>query len=428
MSPAGAPRVGELDVLRGFALFGILVVNALLVAGPYTVFGGGPGAPAPDRVAAWLVTALVTGKFYVLFSFLFGYGFVLQARSARRAGAAFAPRHLRRTAGLFLLGAAHAVLLYPGDILTTYAVLALVLYGLSGLSARAALRLAAALLLLLSALLLGYGLLTVALTEPVTATAYAPRVAGRVAAYRGDVGSVLGTHLRDLPAAIGTDLLYAPAMLAAFLGGLAAAKSRLAERRGRDRAWLRRTALRWLPPGLAGGAIAACCASGPLDGRWFLVGQAVTVLTAPALTTSYACGLLLLFLRVGNVVPAAAGALAAAGRMALSHYLTQSLVLAWVFSGYGAALHDRVGTVAVLTGCVLLYAAQLALGARLSARVRYGPAEQVLRAVTLGRRQGSSRGRVTTPAWTAAPPAAPTPPADPEHRAAPAEDGVRRAP
>ncbi|MFJ4534669.1 DUF418 domain-containing protein [Streptomyces tibetensis] len=425
MSPPRARRIDELDVLRGFALSGILVVNALLMAGPYTVFGGGPGSSGADRVAAWAVTALVTAKFYVLFSFLFGYSFALQARSARRAGAAFAPRHLRRTAGLFVLGAAHAVLLYPGDVLTTYAVLALVLYGLRGLGVRALLRVAAALLLLLAALLLGYGLLTVALTEPVTAASYAPGDAARAAAYRGETSSVLGTHLRDLPAALGTDLLYAPAMLAAFLGGLAAAKSRLAERRGRDRAWLRRTALRLLPPGLGGGAVAACCASGPLDGRWFLVGQAVTVLTAPALATSYACGLLLLLTgRTGTRRPAVAGVLAAAGRMALTHYLTQSLVLACVFSGYGPGLYDRAGTVTVLIGCVLLYAVQLALGARLSTRTRYGPAEWVLRAVTSARRPEGRPRTVTRPAWTAARPASRS---DPRRSAEPG-DGVRPAP
>ncbi|MFI2910091.1 DUF418 domain-containing protein [Streptomyces sp. PDY-4] len=426
--PGRSRRVGELDVLRGFALFGILVVNARLMGDPYTALGGGPGASVPDRVAAWTVTALFTAKFYVLFSFLFGYSFVLQERSARRAGAAFAPRHLRRTAGLFVLGAGHAVLLHPGDILTTYAVLALVLYGLRGLSVRAALRVAAALLLVLSALLLGYGLLTVALTEPVTAAGYAPRAATQIAALRGDAGSVLGAHLRDLPAAVGADLLYAPAMLAAFLAGSAAARSRLVERRGRDREWLRRTALRCLPPGLAGGVAAACCASGPLDSRWFLVGQAVTVLTAPALTASYACGLLLLLPRCEDRLPAVA--LAAAGRMALSHYLTQSLVLAWVFTGYGLGLYDRAGPATVLAGCVLLYAAQLALAAALSTRVRYGPAELVLRTVTLGRRPGPTGREVTAPASTAAPPeppggrAVPALPPPPS----PAADGVRRAP
>lgn len=378
----GAGRVRELDVLRGFALFGILLVNAQLMAGPWTSFGGGPGASVLDRTAAWAVTATTT--VYQLFSFVFGYSFALQADAARRSGAPFATHHLRRAAGLFALGLAHAVLLFPGDILMTYAVLALVLYGLRGLSPRAALRLAVCLVAVLAALLLGYGLLTVALTDPVTPAEYAPEAARLTAAYGGGAASVIGAHLRELPSALGANLMYAPDMLAAFLAGLAAAGTRLLERRGQDPVWLRRTLLRWLPAGLAGGVVTACCANGPLDSRWFLVGHAVSLLTAPALTASYACGLLLLT----GARPAAARVLAASGRMALTHYLTQSLVLAWVFTGYGLGLHDRVGTAAVLAGCVLLYAVQLACGYRLMNRTRYGPAEVVLRTVTLGRPPG----------------------------------------
>ncbi|MFF3415096.1 DUF418 domain-containing protein [Streptomyces sp. NPDC002698] len=375
-------RVHEIDALRGFALFGILLVNAQLMAGPYTAFGGGPDASAVDRASAWAVTATTT--VYQLFSFLFGYSFVLQRRAAREAGAAFPTQHLRRTAGLFGLGLAHAVLLYPGDILMTYAALALVLYGLRDLAPRTAVRVAVCLVAGLAVLLLGYGLLTVALTEPVTPARYAPEAAHTVAAYRGGFPSVIGAHLRELPASLGANLMYTPDMLAAFLAGLAAAGTGLVERRGRDRVWLRRTAVRWLPVGLAGGTVTACCANGPLDSRWFLVGHAVSLLTAPALTVSYACGVLLL---AGAMRPAA-GVLAASGRMALSHYLAQSLVLACVFTGYGFGLYDRVGTAVVLAGCVVLYGLQLALGARLMNRVRYGPAELVLRTVTLARCPG----------------------------------------
>ncbi|MER6108459.1 DUF418 domain-containing protein [Streptomyces hirsutus] len=390
MSAGGPPtgdgrRLWELDVLRGFALLGILLVNAELMAGPDTVSGGGPGAPAPDRIAAWLVSALVATKFYLLFSFLFGYGFALQMRSARHAGADFAPRHLRRVLGLFGIGIAHAVLLYPGDILTTYAVLALVLYGLRGLAPRTALRLAAGLVAGLGALLLGYGLLIVALTDPAAVGEHAPRAADAVAAHRGGPAQVPAEHLRELPSAFATALLYAPNKLAAFLVGLAAAKTSLARRHGRDRAWLRRVVVRWLPVGLAGGVLSACCTDGPLDDRWFMVGKAVAVLTGPALAAAYACGLLLL---LDVMRPAATGFLAAAGRMALTHYLTQSLVLAWVFTGYGLGLYDRVGSAAVLLGCLVLYAVQLALGARLAARTRYGPAEWLLRTITLARRPG----------------------------------------
>lgn len=381
MTPGG--RVRELDVLRGFALFGILLVNAQLMAGPYTGFGGGPDASAADRSFAWLVSALVTAKFVLMFSFLFGYGFALQERSAERAGVAFAPRHLRRVIGLSVIGLAHAVLLYPGDILMLYGVLALVLYGLRGLSPRAAVRLAAFLVLALTAVLLAYGALTVGYGAPLTAREYAPYAADTVAAYRGGAGSVPAEHVRELPSAFGTALLHAPGKLAAFLAGLAAARMRLVERRGRDGRWLRRVVGRWLPVGLAGGVVSACCCAGPLDSRWFPVGQAVAVLTGPALAASYACGLLLV-LYTANRRPAAARVLAAAGRMALTHYLSQSLVLAFVFTGYGLGLYDRLGTTVVLLGCVVLYAAQLAVGARLMARARYGPAELLLRAVTRG--------------------------------------------
>ncbi|MFJ6570693.1 DUF418 domain-containing protein [Streptomyces sp. NPDC091292] len=377
-------RVHEIDVLRGFSLLGILFVNALMMAGPYLALGGGPQASGADRVAAWLTTALVSAKFYPLFAFLFGYSFVLQMRSAERAGAAFAPRHLRRVAGLFGIGLAHAVLLYPGDILTAYAALALVLYGLRGLTPRTAVRLAVGLVAVLSLLLLGHGLLTVATTLPMTPEQYAPLVADTIAARRGGVLSVVGAHLHDLPATLEANLLYAPQMLAAFLAGLAAAKSGLLERRARDRRWLRRTLVRWLPLGLAGSVATAVCANGPLDSRWFLTGHAIAVLTGPALTASYVCGLLLLLHPRGR----AAAVLAAAGRMALTHYLTQSLVLALVFTGYGLGLYDRVGAAAVLAGCVVLYGVQLAVGARLMARTRYGPAELVLRTLTSGRRPG----------------------------------------
>ncbi|MEW1647177.1 DUF418 domain-containing protein [Streptomyces sp. NPDC091219] len=378
----GPGRVQDVDVLRGFALFGILLVNAQLMAGPYTALGGGPDASGADRAAAWAVTATTT--LYQLFSFLFGYSFVLQERSGQPGGGS-AGRHLRRTAGLFGLGALHAVLLYSGDILMTYAVLGLVLYGLRGLGPRAALRIAVCLVAGLAVLLLGYGLLTVALTQPVTPARYAAEVAPSVTAYRGGFLSVVGARLGELPATMGANVLYAPDMLAAFLAGLAAARTGLVERRGRDRTWLKRVVVRWLPVGLAGGVVTACCADGPLDSRWFLVGHAVSLLTAPALTASYACGLLLL---LGRVRPAAARVLAASGRMALTQYLSQSLVLALVFTGYGLGLYDRVGTAAVLAGCLLLYGGQLALGVWLMGRVRYGPAELVLRTVTLGRRPG----------------------------------------
>ncbi|MBO8196684.1 DUF418 domain-containing protein [Streptomyces oryzae] len=374
--PVSAPRIRDVDALRGFALLGILLVNVQVMADPY--MGQGPYHSVGERVAAWLVTALVSSKFYLLFAFLFGYSFTLQARSAERDEAGFAGRQLRRLLCLFVLGVAHAVLLFPGDILMTYAVLGLVLFAARGLAPRRAMCGAVGLVVALAVLLLGSGLLALSTTDTP-----APEAAIVTAAHGGDPVSVVHANLRQWHELLAGDVLYAPHILAAFLVGLAAGKRRLLAEFGRYRAQTKRLVTYGLPLGLAGALCSALCRNGPLDARWYDIGAAVGVVTAPALTAAYGCGLLLLLRtrhgrRIGTV-------LAAAGRMALTNYLTQSLVMALVFTGYGLALYGRVGMVAVLAGCFVLYAAQLALSVWLMRRFRRGPVERLLHTVTRGR-------------------------------------------
>ncbi|MFC7104951.1 DUF418 domain-containing protein [Nonomuraea rubra] len=131
-----ASRVHEVDVVRGFALAGILVANIGYFADPgYAVNGT---MPIPDGPVASVITALVLTKFYIIFSFLFGYSFTLQLRSAERAGASVRARTLRRCLGLFVIGVAHGILLWIGDILTLYAVLGLLLLAMRGMRPRTA--------------------------------------------------------------------------------------------------------------------------------------------------------------------------------------------------------------------------------------------------------------------------------------------------
>lgn len=120
---------------------------------------------------------------------------------------------------------------------------------------------------------------------------------------------------------------------------------------------------------------------GPLGARWEIPMFVVGMLTAPALSAAYASGLLLWFTTPRGARFAAR--LAPAGRMALTNYLTQSLVMALVFTGYGAALYGRTGAAAVLGGASIFYGCQLAASAALMRRHRFGPVERLLRAVTL---------------------------------------------
>ncbi|MEW6252954.1 MAG: hypothetical protein AB1716_20135, partial [Planctomycetota bacterium] len=122
-------RIVAVDALRGFALLGILLVNMGFFSAPFhDILLEGSRWPAwPDRAAEFAVRALAEGKFYVLFSLLFGVGMALQMQRAATRGGGFSGYYVRRLAVLFVLGAAHALLLWYGDILTNYALVGLLL-------------------------------------------------------------------------------------------------------------------------------------------------------------------------------------------------------------------------------------------------------------------------------------------------------------
>jgi uncharacterized protein len=124
-------RIESIDVLRGFALLGILIVNIQAFAMPEaayfnpTAYGDLGGA----NFAVWLVThRLAQEKMMTIFSMLFGAGIVLMASSREAAGRRPAAAHYRRTAALLAFGLVHAYCLWYGDILVSYALCATVAY------------------------------------------------------------------------------------------------------------------------------------------------------------------------------------------------------------------------------------------------------------------------------------------------------------
>ncbi|WP_433555800.1 DUF418 domain-containing protein [Pseudonocardia xinjiangensis] len=119
----GRARIAALDVIRGFALCGIVLVNVR----PIAAMGGFlPPAPAgADDGFAWL-GLLTELRFFPIFALLFGIGFQLLLRSASNRAARPRLLLLRRLLALLVVGLAHHVLLWQGDILTVYAVVGLV--------------------------------------------------------------------------------------------------------------------------------------------------------------------------------------------------------------------------------------------------------------------------------------------------------------
>src|SRR5437764_10834532 len=129
ISPISLPeRIEILDVLRGLAVCGILVGNMQWFSG----YGMMPPSmaqqsPFADQVTHFLVHFFVEGKFYSIFSFLFGFGFALQIARAEERGDSRASLFKRRLFWLLVIGLLHAYLLWSGDILSIYAVMGLVL-------------------------------------------------------------------------------------------------------------------------------------------------------------------------------------------------------------------------------------------------------------------------------------------------------------
>ncbi|WP_219469257.1 DUF418 domain-containing protein [Nonomuraea rhizosphaerae] len=393
--PAKAPvqgtvsRIASVDALRGLSLLGILVVNIAFLASGYRMAGlAEPAFDSPlDWAVRWTVTLVAENKFYLLFSFLFGYSFTLQVGAAARRGRAFRPMFLRRLAGLLLLGLAHAVLLFPGDILTTYAVVGLALLALRGISPRTAVILAVAVTSLLA---LGFALL--ALMAAMGMDAAGTISHGAAEAVRSDVAlrgsglQIIDEHLHKLSLILVLRVLFqGPAVLAACLVGLAVGKLGVLRDPSAHTATLRRIQWAGFTLGLSGAAVYTMSAWNGGVNKFF--GEAVDLVTAPLLAAAYAAT----FLRLLPYAPRIGRALAAPGRMALSNYLAQSLLCAVIFTGYGLALVDRVSPPLEVLIAVAVFAAQVFFSRWWLRSHRYGPVEWLLRAVTYWKRPARHR-------------------------------------
>ena len=375
-------RIASVDALRGFALFGILVVNSMVFASGYY----SAGVPDPlfhrssDDAVRYVVALLFETKFYLLFSFLFGYSVTLQMLAAERAGSAFMPRMLRRQAGLWVLGALHAVLLYYGDILSTYAVLGLLLLWLRHRSDDAMLKLACWLVAVTAVCWGVIGALVLLMPVESLYAGLAEKAEATVQAYRGTPAMVVAQNLRELSEAwLVIVLVQAPCALAMFaLGYVAGCRQMLAEPEAYA-VLFRRLLAGGLLIGLPGALVYAW--GQVAQGAWPLLTLAVGLATAPFLTAAYAVAGVWLFQH-----PKGASLvrwLAPAGRMALTHYLLQSAVCALIFYGYGLRLMGQLSPLQVMCVAVLLFGVQMLMSRWWMARFAYGPAEWLLRAVTI---------------------------------------------
>jgi len=393
LAPVPVPeRVAALDALRGLSLLGILLSNVAAFAGPlYELHDGiDPALRGSDRALATFVYVAIRDKAWTLFALLFGMGFAAMLGRAQAGGRGFGAVYLRRSFGLAAIGLVHAWAIWAGDILVTYALCAFALLALRRLSDEAWLALGCALYLAGTGFML---LVAASLTLPGVAQGGARELAraqaeraAEVAAYaHGDYAAAVAQRVHFFfDTTIPGWAVMLPLALGLFLIGAALMRSGTLADPARHRARLR-AMLRY------GGALGIS-----------LTAASVALEPAPSVAVYTASSVLAQTLHIAGGLPLALAAIAAvallleagarwplrfaaAGRMALTHYLAQSLVATWLLYGHGLGQWGRWSYSALILAALLLFAAQMAFSGWWLRRFRFGPVEWLWRAFTYGR-------------------------------------------
>jgi len=360
-------RNTEVDTIRSFALFGIVVVNVPFFAMPLEQLMRPP--PGLDAVVGYSVEVFFQGKFFLLFSFIFGWGFAVQMASAERRGRQFAKVFRRRIAALFFIGVAHAILVFHGDILVLYAGLGLALMAFQKATTRC--------LMAASATSLAGGAIVFAvLGEVVMGHDPATR---SIPGYLGTLADATFQRLADWPDAFLFIMLFnGPLAFAAFLAGLAAHRCGFFEPQSAIYASLRRRVVWLLGIGLVFNIAYASAVSGqfgstPLAAFAF----AGLAIGGPCLSAVYLIAVIE-FVRKTPVAPATI----AAGKMSLTAYILEGILAGLVFNGYGLGLYSTVGMAGCFAIALGIFAATHAICAAWLATYQQGPVEALLRVMT----------------------------------------------
>jgi uncharacterized protein len=391
-------RIFTLDVVRGFALLGILIMNMPGFANSFFVEADGShlwSAPV-DRAAEVVRDMLFSGKFNSMFSLLFGIGFTIQfARMQELAPGRATQLYLRRLLVLLAIGLAHAAFFWPGDVLHIYAALGLLLLlVLRHASDRMIIGLI--ILLLLYPALSGAARLVVMtpeITARLVAEAKAFEASNNLAYGQGSFFDAAREHMREFVYnydnvwGLWGNLGFYVQMATTMLIGVLVGRHHLQRRIPELMPWIRR--LQWW---LLGIGLACALAFGiifqvdrvPGPSPLKVLGSIAYVLSRISLMLFYVLTIVRLAqLPAGQVRFAP---VAAAGKMPLTNYLMQTLICTTLFYGWGLGWWGKIGPAAQLALAFgIFFLVQVPLSILWLRRFRWGPLEYAWRVATYGR-------------------------------------------
>ena len=402
MSSVNAPvrksdRIYSLDVLRGFALLGILIVNIQsfsMIGAAYnnpSAYGGFEGL----NFATWLVTYLFyDSKMMAIFSMLFGAGICLMYERSQGQSGRSAWLHYRRMFWLLLFGLAHAHLLWFGDILYTYALCGMLIYWCKRFRPFWLVFTGALLLLVPAALFAGFQAMVSYMPEDQIAAMTADWAPSAEKVER-ELGIYRGGWLTQM-----TDRPYVALMMQTFIFGI------LFFWRASGMMLIGMALFKWkvLDASRTSGFYARLAAVGLTTG-FSIIGYGIyyNVQNEFAFETTMFGGTL--FNYIGSIFVALGyigvvmlickkGALTwlrtslqAVGQMALTNYFMQTIICTSIFYGHGLGMFGSVPRSGQLAIVVTIWIAQLIISPLWMKKFRFGPFEWLWRTLAYWKRQ-----------------------------------------
>ncbi|MFA0963836.1 DUF418 domain-containing protein [Roseivirga sp. BDSF3-8] len=379
-------RIPTLDVLRGFAVLGIFVVNIEIMNCIFMnqdAFAG-QWTSAPDRLAVRILQLFFYSKFFPIFSFLFGLGIAMQALKRMDRGIRSGGFFLRRMAALFVIGALHVILLWGGDVVHMYAVLGVLTLLVFRVPSRVILLASVALLCFpyyeeLSGTLFRYLNFQPASYLEAYSSEEAVRII-REGSYLEGVRFRLHEYVANMP------LLYsfmAPVAFSMFLLGVYAGKKRVVKD---IPAFLNSTKWGYISVFVLTNAYRVVFLFVLPDTGVFKNSDLGPVLYRSMFLCDIAMGLCYLWgvawLMQKQLWVKLLSPLAYAGRMALTNYLMQSLIGLLIFSSIGLGLYETLSPWQTLVMALGVFIFQLLFSMIWLRAFRFGPVEYVWRALT----------------------------------------------
>ncbi|MFC0015326.1 MULTISPECIES: DUF418 domain-containing protein [Allobacillus] len=386
MSTPTKNRIIAVDAIRGFSLFGILIVNILSFHSPHFMYGGKQsfyetmatnGEIVDSNLILTVIDLFFQASFYPLFSLLFGIGLwiMYEKRDSLEANRIL----IKRMFILMGIGLLHGIFIWYGDILFSYSIVGLIAIRFLQVSIKKLLIWAISLLAVPTIL---FTLAAYSVREQMLVV-YEREINKATEAYRGTYSEIFQQNLSDWLLMVDPIqlLLTVMTILPMFLFGIIIGRTRLFEDVNKYKQMI------WRIIGISF-VIAVVFKAGPYlfeNKTWLNFMQDSIGGSAAAIFYFYALLMLLSSLQKTSIL---VKLFSSVGRLSLSNYLLQSIIGFWLFYGVGMNLYGTQSLSSLLLIVVVIYLFQLVVSYFYLKRFRIGPFEWIYRSLTYGKMMG----------------------------------------